>query len=1012
MAYTQAQLVAAYTNANAGTPPTAAQTIALTALANQNASGALNEPQTLAQTIALAANTTTAVSVDTYAFFTGVAPSVAGLAALNAAYVSTGSQVGLNGENRFIAQSVALALGNTAAKTAFSASYGGTTSIADATANAYNVIVGNQTVGVNAAAAVAYLSSAASVAYYTSFVKANVPGLATGSAADLDLAVKAAIVGEIFWNATQANNGLGVGSYATATNRLLVDLSDDGNLVANNTAGINLFGSYGVGGTTGGTPGSTLTLTAAIDTLAGTANDDTFNGSVVVGTATATLFTTAQAADTINGGSGNDTLNLTLLEVGGGATGDITVPAMGTTSVEIINVRNTTTTAANTTTVAANNFAGATQINFDRATNASAVTGLVNGQAVGVIGNGSVVNGTLTATYGTATASANNNFAATLNLSGGTAGTSAIAFTAAATNGGIGTFTITSNGAANTVGAITLGGSQTVADTVRTLNITATTAVTTGAISGFGGIAFGTNVAATTATIAVQGPGAVTLGGISGGTANFTTLNVTTGTGTLNTGAITGILAAASTINVSGGATTTTANTGSVNLGAISANVVKIDASGLTAGGLTATLGATVTQGFIGGQGTDVITLSAVPGGAINAGAGSDIIAFSTGADIAASLTSLVSGFEILRVSNAGLAATTQTFDPTLINGITSYQVGASSGAVVLNNLVANASVTVIGSVAGTAGLDLNLKDASGSSDAVTLRLDNLATTGANVAGVSVVDLNLGGNTNAGTVETLNIVSAGRNVGTGAYNAVTIGASGAGPNFADPQKIIITGTNGLSLTTGVAQHSILIDASAGGPLNLTNIIAGPAANAVTGTATIVGSSSNDTINFNQTANIYAGAGGDVVTLNGVASTNVQTLVYKTGTDSLLDVTGVAGASGTGGTVNAGKMDVITGFTNAQDKISITTLAFTGVQLGSIADKGTVATDAAVAGKFAEAGTYSDGINTSGLSVVHTAGGDLYLAIDANKNGTFDLGTDIVVKFVGLGALQTTDFIGN
>jgi hypothetical protein len=54
MAYTQAQLVAAYTNANAGTPPTAAQTIALTALANQNASGALTEPQALAQTIDLA----------------------------------------------------------------------------------------------------------------------------------------------------------------------------------------------------------------------------------------------------------------------------------------------------------------------------------------------------------------------------------------------------------------------------------------------------------------------------------------------------------------------------------------------------------------------------------------------------------------------------------------------------------------------------------------------------------------------------------------------------------------------------------------------------------------------------------------------------------------------------------------------------------------------------------------------------------------------------------------------
>jgi S-layer protein len=1007
MAYTQAQLVAAYTNANAGTPPTAAQTIALTALANQNASGALNEPQTLAQTIALAANTTTAVSVDTYAFFTGVAPSVAGLAALNAAYVSTGSQVGLNGENRFIAQSVALALGNTAAKTAFSASYGGTTSIADATANAYNVIVGNQTVGVNAAAAVAYLSSAASVAYYTSFVKANVPGLATGSAADLDLAVKAAIVGEIFWNATQANNGLGVGSYATATNRLLVDLSDDGNLVANNTAGINLFGSYGVGGTTGGTPGSTLTLTAAIDTLAGTANDDTFNGVVVNVNPTTDIKTTFSAADSIVGGSGNDTLNITMIgdpavTATGFTTNTAAVPAASVTGVENIFVRSLAGVSTDTATVAAGNFVGATQFVSDRSTNAVTVNGMAAGQALGVNGvHGATV--TVTGAYAATVT------AATLNLTGGVLDAAGNRTTTVAETGaGLTSATINSTGANNGVAAISVGPGG----TISSLTINAGVGLTsTGAFTGFGSA-----TANTTAALTVSGPGAVSFGGITGAGTNVTTLNITTGTGTLTTGAIAGGFTAGATINVTGAATTTAANTASVTLGALDANVKTLNASGLTVGGVSATIGANTGTIFTGGAGTDVITINGGSGagltGAINAGAGSDIIAFSTGADIAASLTSLVSGFEILRVSNAGLAATTQTFDPTLINGITSYQVGASSGAVVLNNLVANASVTVIGSVAGTAGLDLNLKDASGSSDAVTLRLDNLATTGANVAGVSVVDLNLGGNTNAGTVETLNIVSAGRNVGTGAYNAVTIGASGAGPNFADPQKIIITGTNGLSLTTGVAQHSILIDASAGGPLNLTNIIAGPAANAVTGTATIVGSSSNDTINFNQTANIYAGAGGDVVTLNGVASTNVQTLVYKTGTDSLLDVTGVAGASGTGGTVNAGKMDVITGFTNAQDKISITTLAFTGVQLGSIADKGTVATDAAVAGKFAEAGTYSDGINTSGLSVVHTAGGDLYLAIDANKNGTFDLGTDIVVKFVGLGALQTTDFIGN
>jgi S-layer protein len=57
-------------------------------------------------------------------------------------------------------------------------------------------------------------------------VKANTP--AGTSAADIDLAVKAAIVGEIMYIATTYNNGAGLGSYATATTNLIKDLSDDG----------------------------------------------------------------------------------------------------------------------------------------------------------------------------------------------------------------------------------------------------------------------------------------------------------------------------------------------------------------------------------------------------------------------------------------------------------------------------------------------------------------------------------------------------------------------------------------------------------------------------------------------------------------------------------------------------------------------------------------------------------------------------------------------------------------
>jgi S-layer protein len=293
MAYNLTQLTTFFTNANAGTAPTAAQLTGLQSIANQNATGTLSDAQALQSAIDLGSDITTAVSIQSYQFFLGFAPSVAGLKALNAAYVGSGAQAGLNGENRFIAQAVSLALQNPTAKASFTAAYG-SSSVADATAAAYNVIIGNAAAaaaGVNVANAVAFLSSAASVAYYEAFVKANVPGLA---AADVALAVKAAIVGEIIYQATIFNNGAGLGSYATAANNLVKDLADDGALTADNASGIALFDNYGV------TPvAQTLTLTTAADTLNGAAGADTFVAT----------NTTLSAADSLTGGAGVDTLN-------------------------------------------------------------------------------------------------------------------------------------------------------------------------------------------------------------------------------------------------------------------------------------------------------------------------------------------------------------------------------------------------------------------------------------------------------------------------------------------------------------------------------------------------------------------------------------------------------------------------------------------------------------------------------------------------------------------------------
>jgi len=93
--------------------------------------------------------------------------------------------------------------------------------------------------------------------------------------------------------------------------------------------------------------GQTFTLTAAVDTITGTAGNDTINAE----------DTTLTALDVINGGAGNDVMNL--LDLAGGST----IPSSATiSSVETINVR------------AAGNVGGNNALDFS----ASNITGLTN----------------------------------------------------------------------------------------------------------------------------------------------------------------------------------------------------------------------------------------------------------------------------------------------------------------------------------------------------------------------------------------------------------------------------------------------------------------------------------------------------------------------------------------------------------------------------------------------------------------------------------------------------------
>jgi len=363
MAYTITQLTEFFTNANAGTGPTAAQQAALQGIYAENQTSITNEVA-FARVVNLASDDTLAVSVGTYNFFLGYAPSQAGLAALNAAYVGSGAQANLNGENRFIAQSVALALQNSTAKASFASTYG-SLSVEAATKAAYLIIIGQSAAtanNINVDASVAYLASASAQAYYKAFIQANIPGIA---AADLDLAVKAAIVGEILYQATKFNDGAGIGSYAQASNNLVQDLALDNVLTNDNTSGINLLEKYG----SNGGNGSSLLLTTGVDTLTGTSNDDTITGTVNG------VNSTFSSLDTIAGGAGNDTLVINSID----ALTQTEIGAVSVTGIETVNIR-----GAQAVTADLSSWTGVTAMNVTQAT--SATVAASSDAAIGVSG--------------------------------------------------------------------------------------------------------------------------------------------------------------------------------------------------------------------------------------------------------------------------------------------------------------------------------------------------------------------------------------------------------------------------------------------------------------------------------------------------------------------------------------------------------------------------------------------------------------------------------------------------
>lgn len=693
MPYTITQLSTFFTNANAGTAPTAAQLTGLQSIANQNATGTLSDAQALQSAIDMGSDVTTAVSVQSYQFFLGFAPSVAGLKALNAAYTGSGAQAGLNGENRFIAQAVSLALQNPTAKASFTAAYG-SSSIADATAAAYNVIIGNAAAaaaGVNVANAVAFLSSASSIAYFEAFVKANVPGLA---AADVSLAVKAAIVGEIIYQATIFNNGAGLGSYATAANNLVKDLADDGALTADNASGIALFDNYGVSPVA-----QTLTLTTSADTLNGAAGADTFVAT----------NTTLSAADSLTGGAGVDTLNYA--STGAAAVNQAGFKAAG---IEVFNI---TSDATGGTTFDMSGVTGATRVVNDDSSFDLTVTGL-NELATVVVRNTSQSTATVNTTVNynaAATAGTTTTQALILENVFDPAQTAGTASKSAVTINGVEIFNVTGSGANNN--ALTALASN----TLTTVNIDGGKGVKIDALtfSGTTGTVDGSkNTGGINVTLTNSGAvDAVVTGGTGDDRADFSNGfaakdSFTGGAGTdtlvlsnaVATGAVGGTLSGVEVLEISGGGTGTVDLSKFAGVGAVVYTSTHAGSNGNSLAGNTVVskAGATSTVTADVGNLPSNLTVSVATDGAADVST-INLNKVATG-DLIGTVT--VTDIETLNLNIA---------DDATVLGVGTLSVASIAGNKLATvNVTSNADVTITGAVGGSALKSFDISTATG----------------------------------------------------------------------------------------------------------------------------------------------------------------------------------------------------------------------------------------------------------------------------------------------------------
>jgi hypothetical protein len=536
--------------------------------------------------------------------------------------------------------------------------------------------------------------------------------------------------------------------------------------------------------TTPGTPtppsgDQVFTFTTVADNFTGGKGNDSFNGLIDT---TTPANSTITAADKIEGGAGIDTLSITVT-----GTGETLLPGLTLSNVEKLSIRDQNTSGKlSTYDVQGTGITDVTS-NVSTASGGLQFANLVTGATLTVLGDKA------TQVANVQFSMANASDTVSLVLDGGLQDTVLSGQTTVTNlNGQASSATIVSNGAANTLGVITLAGNA--GDTITTLTLNANTDLTATlvatdysskaalTVTGAGKVNLGSTVGFDGSTIdASANSGGLTIG-LSG--------NVQTYKGSSGADIVSGTTPVADNASIDGGAGVDTLSATLINStnGAAFKNFEVLDLTGLST---------TVTQDFA------QLSNSAFTGVILNN--------TKTATTTLNNVIETADGFSLTVIKGSSGSHTTLNFDSASVTGTNDVLnlIYNGSGSTQLGTLTAQGVETIKIAAGGVTSFDgVNLTADSAKLISITGDQTFSLTvqaqgniTGSTVSQLSKIDASLA----TGSVDiTVNAATAS----TGQSELTVLGGSGV--NTFNVATSGIAGSKGITITTGLGNDTVTI----------------------------------------------------------------------------------------------------------------------------------------------------------------------------------------------------------